>query len=484
MVTDLLFYDPATGFDTFWTTDTVKGGIDLFPLGVNGGWRRTWSQLISGRFGGKGIRDLLFYEALSGTGEFHTIDNHGGIDPLESHNWNTTWTQIIPGDFGGPSRGAGLTDLLFYDATNGIGAFFVNDGVGRIRPIAEHTNWRRTWTRIVPGKFSGENYTDLLFYEAASGTLEFHATDGTGQLRLIGQHTTRTTWTQIIPGNFGGSGYTDLLFYDPSSGTGEFYTTDGSGGMLPLQTYTNWRTTWTQIIPGHFGGDAHTDLLFFDSMAATGEFYKTDGHGLISLLTQNPGWNKTWQIVPGMYAPSLGIRVHVKILQTPNPVSISAMINAMRLVYARAGIRVTVASTETISDRPELLNIDVGNCYSGFFQFGDNITGDLWELSRLRNGAGDKDIVLYFVDDIFGDKLDCCAGCAKHPDGRPGAVIARQADVWTVAHEVGHVLGLRHKDDNRDLMFKGGTHKIIDPPPNLGPGDISKMQGSKYTSSV
>src|SRR5262249_14772116 len=159
-------------------------------------------------------------------------------------------------NFSGPSLGAPLTDLLFYDATNGIGAFFVNDGVGRIRLLKEHTNWRQTWTRIVPGnfggapgRFPGRNYTDLLFYEAASGTLEFYATDGTGNLtdgrgnfRPLGQHTTRGSWAQIIPGNFGGtSGRTDLLFYDPSDGSVEFHTTDGSGRMPLLQTHTGLR---------------------------------------------------------------------------------------------------------------------------------------------------------------------------------------------------------------------------------------------------
>jgi hypothetical protein len=406
---------------------------------------------------------------------------------------DTTWTQIIPGNFAGPSRAAGLTDLLFYDATNGTGAFFVPDGVGRIRLLKEHTNWRRTWTRIVPGHFGGNNFTDLLFYEAALGTGEFYVTDGRGNLtdgrgnfRPLGRHTGwRQSWAQIIPGNFGGSGNTDLLFYDPSGGTGEFYTTDGSGGMSRLQTYTDWRTTWTQIIPGHFGGDGHTDLLFYDPTAATGEFYKTDGHGGISLLTQYENWRRTWQIiVPEMYAPGLGVRVHVKILQNPNML-ISTMIAAMREVYATAGIRVIVGSTETM-DRPELLNPDVGDCSKGGLTSSDDITDDQRELYRLRDGAGDKDIVLYFVANIFGSFLDCCAGCSIYPDGKPGAIIGKVAEQWTVAHEVGHVLGLDHVDDNppRRLMTKHGTDKIVDPPPDLTASEKEKMHDSKYTNPV
>jgi hypothetical protein len=52
MVTDLLLYDPSSGLGQFFTTDTVKGGLDVFALGFNGGWRKSWTQIVCGKFGG------------------------------------------------------------------------------------------------------------------------------------------------------------------------------------------------------------------------------------------------------------------------------------------------------------------------------------------------------------------------------------------------------------------------------------------------
>jgi hypothetical protein len=96
--------------------------------------------------------------------------------------------------------------------------------------------------------------TDLLFYDAATNTGEFYSTDDQGGISRLSTHTNwRSSWTQIIPGEFGGSRFlTDLLFYDAGAGTGEFYTTDGQGGITQLSQHTNWRSSWTQIIPGTY----------------------------------------------------------------------------------------------------------------------------------------------------------------------------------------------------------------------------------------
>jgi hypothetical protein len=71
------------------------------------------------------------------------------------------------------------------------------------------------------------------------------------------------------------------------------------------------------------------------------------------------------------------------------------------------------------------------------------------ELFDLRANVAPGDLVVYFVRTLTPDKT----GCAVHPDGRPGAVIAaRQATEWTLAREIGHVLGLIDQTDtNRPI---------------------------------
>jgi predicted Zn-dependent protease len=55
------------------------------------------------------------------------------------------------------------------------------------------------------------------------------------------------------------------------------------------------------------------------------------------------------------------------------------------------------------------------------------------------------------------------------------------ASDWTLAHEIGHVLGLVHVNDSNRLMTGGGTAKITNLPPDLVASEISTMQNSYYT---
>jgi hypothetical protein len=233
-----------------------------------------------------------------GSGAFLATDGAGRLAALQAHsNWRASWTQIVPGSFGG----SGHTDLLLYDAVAGVGVFHTTDGAGNTKPIQEHSNWRTSWTQIIPGDFGGDPYTDLLFYDAAAGFGAFYTTDGAGNITPLQNHADwRTTWTQIVPGNFGGNRYTDLFFYDAEGGLAAVYTTDGNGNVGLLQTLPGLMKSWTQIVAGNFGGDGYTDLLFYDGAAGVGAFYTTDGKGNIVPLKTLREWRKFWtQIVPG-----------------------------------------------------------------------------------------------------------------------------------------------------------------------------------------
>ena len=87
-------------------------------------------------------------------------------------------------------------------------------------------------------------------------------------------------------------------------------------------------------------------------------------------------------------------------------------------------------------------------------------------------------------------------GCAAHPAGRPGAVVAQGASRWTLAHEVGHVLGLRHVDDPPPpnpaappalldrLMTGRGTAGITNPPPDLVATEVITMRAARLTHPI
>lgn len=267
--TDALVYDPTTGDLQFYT---VGKDCSLTPIGSpRSGERKSWC-IIPGTFHTGGtLTDLLFYDRASGEVQFYRTDGTGALIPIGPllTGWRRT-LQIIPGRFGSKGTTSTTSDLLLYNPARGEVQFVSTDGLGGIAPIgSKSSGWRRTW-QIIPGKFgSATGRTDLLLYDPALGEALFCSTNGTGGITELGtaQSGWRRTW-KIIPGTFGStSGRTDLLFYDQTTGEAQFCASDGLGGVTNIGApISGWRKTW-QIFPLLFSGDSRTSLLFFDSFA-------------------------------------------------------------------------------------------------------------------------------------------------------------------------------------------------------------------------
>lgn len=163
------------------------------------------------------------------------------------------------------------------------------------------------------------------------------------------------------------------------------------------------------------------------------------------------------------------LRVHFKVLTPPTRFTLDEMLAGMREVYEPQGIRVLRASDENLA-LPALEVVDVGEC-SG------STTAEQRTLFGNRNNVGPDDVVVYFVR-ATDPPLN---GCASHPSGRPGAVVVGTASRWTLAHEIGHVLGLGHVNDNNRLMTGNGTFNITDPPPDLTASEVTTMKNSTLT---
>ncbi|MDI1452958.1 hypothetical protein NHG22_03845, partial [Streptomyces sp. ATE26] len=166
------------------------------------------------------------------------------------------------------------------------------------------------------------------------------------------------------------------------------------------------------------------------------------------------------------------VRLHAKILTAPN-VPVADAVNRMREVYATAGIAVDFVSTENLN-LPALNDLDVGQCLSG------QATAEQTQLFANRNSAGTDDVVVYFVRST----VPPFNGCAAHPAGRPGAVVAQGATQWTLGHEVGHVLDLLHVNNNDRLMTGNGTANITNPPPDLVQDEVKIMLASASTQDI
>ena len=222
------------------------------------------------------------------------------------HVQPTGWSQILAGSF---AAGSPYSALVFYERATGTGAFYSTDGNGGITLLAEHTDWRTTWTEVVAGEFGAPAGTDLLFYERPTGTAEIWTTDGAGGIALLKHHEDwRTTWSAIVSGRFtrrpsldtvafstAGRPRSDLLLYDRGAGQLELRSVDPNGDTALIGSRADIRKTWTHIVAVELPTDRRLHALaFYDSAAGLLELWTTDGVGGLTLLAQHadfePGW--------------------------------------------------------------------------------------------------------------------------------------------------------------------------------------------------
>ncbi|MCA9962840.1 MAG: hypothetical protein KC423_01305 [Anaerolineales bacterium] len=134
------------------------------------------------------------------------------------------------------------------------------------------------------------------------------------------------------------------------------------------------------------------------------------------------------------------LNLHFKILTEPNFDRLE-MVTAAREVFNRLLINIDIRSTE-ILDLPNLEQLDVGPCNKGI------LTNDIKTLFGNRRNVNPNEVVAYFVDSLLPSASNLI-GCAVHPFNQPGFVLTKEQDNrWTLAHELGHVLGLRHPEEN------------------------------------
>jgi outer membrane protein OmpA-like peptidoglycan-associated protein len=179
------------------------------------------------------------------------------------------------------------------------------------------------------------------------------------------------------------------------------------------------------------------------------------------------------------------IRLHLKILVQPRRFTIARMLQSMRQVYEPKGFLVEVVSCEVIkSRRLEVLDIHCPGRRTICCPFPCAtrlLNREHVDLFRNQHHVRTNELAVYFVRRTLPGLNGCCA----HPVGRPGVIVTAQASQWTLAHEIGHVLGLPHVLVNTRLMIDGslgGTNALVTPPlPVLTNSEVSTMMRSALT---
>lgn len=166
------------------------------------------------------------------------------------------------------------------------------------------------------------------------------------------------------------------------------------------------------------------------------------------------------------------VLLHLRVLSPPRHFTLDEMVANAKSLYASYGIEILEKSRQDLNvdgtAQAYLNNLPVGECRRSVGPTSEQI-----ELFGMRGVAGANEIVVYFVREL----VSADHGCATHPPGKPGAAIAaKHATEWTLAHEIGHVLGLDHMDfiDHNRLM-NNGTFSTTNPPPDLTTDEVATI---------
>lgn len=167
------------------------------------------------------------------------------------------------------------------------------------------------------------------------------------------------------------------------------------------------------------------------------------------------------------------VGLHLKSIGGGFDEDVAVMVDAAREVYGAAGVTLDIRSFEALA-LPELARLVVGRCDAR------RLTEAQRSLFLHRSGARPTDVVAYFVDSTVPPS----DGCAAHPPVAPGLVVVKGACRWTLAHELGHVLGLAHTDNSESLMTGGGTAHISCPVPRLSELELYVIGRSRFVQAL
>lgn len=148
-------------------------------------------------------------------------------------------------------------------------------------------------------------------------------------------------------------------------------------------------------------------------------------------------------------------------------VPVTQSITNLTDLFSNIGINVIHRPYEPITAR-FLADLHIGSCSYG------EITEEQRILFKLRDGIVDRAIAIYFVHTTDQSAF----GCAVHPPNVPGAVVAQDATPWTLAHEIGHVMELPHRNADNALM--NTTTKNIRGTPELSDNEITALLKSPW----
>jgi len=180
-------------------------------------------------------------------------------------------------------------------------------------------------------------------------------------------------------------------------------------------------------------------------------------------------WFKAWSLKRAAKkavtktAATKTLRVHLRVF-FPTRYKVATMLDNARSMLKPADIEIAEQSYAKVTDGTRLQVVEFKR------------KSDMDEIKKRENVSDDREVVVYFVNAT----IDPYNGASTRGSYKPWIIVTTSTSEWTLAHEIGHVLGLDDTKDSTDrLMTAAGTHSITNRPPDLNAYEIETIKKSK-----
>lgn len=107
------------------------------------------------------------------------------------------------------------------------------------------------------------------------------------------------------------------------------------------------------------------------------------------------------------------------------------------------------------------------------------------DLYDAVGGSMFSGILVCFVGSLMKPDGGRLNGCAGHEPAKPTAVIGKSATVWTMAHEVGHILlspsySPVHTASSGNIMYRRSSTFTAASSPSFDAAQVTQMKSSRY----
>ncbi|MCZ8284284.1 MAG: hypothetical protein O9353_02425, partial [Bacteroidia bacterium] len=174
------------------------------------------------------------------------------------------------------------------------------------------------------------------------------------------------------------------------------------------------------------------------------------------------------------------INIHIKIIY-PLSIPYQTQVNHANAWLNDYNLEIRVKSVTNLQHLTQFQTLDLRLANPAQFCLMGQSSSEQNDLYiNHRGNVPGNEIAVYFVRDTIYP----LGGCASFPSGYPSAVLTTAINNYVLPHELGHVLGLFHVNNDYRIMTQNNLSNIISPPPDLTNSELDTIWRSPYIEII